>query len=117
MRNKPFSCDYDFDGIYPITECFDARGIAELVDDECDGFYVASITFDDGVRLIPRGNGYLGLPHAVKDGIFAIIADEIQKSEHAAEHFHTALNESRLPDPDRAYDERRDHLAMGWCAA
>lgn len=109
MPNRSFSCDYDFDGIYLLDE-WEATGTAELEDDLCDGFFVKQIVLSNGTRLVEKGNGPLGFPNAVRDGIATIIIDEIIKSDHAADFFHRAKEEASQPDPDRYYDERRNAL-------
>lgn len=108
-----FSIEYDFEEMQLCGDGIMAWGTATLIHD-CDGeFYVEEILLD-GKRLDRHGSGHFGFPSVVNKAIFHSIAIQIEESTHAQETFSEALRESRDGNPDRAYDERRDHQAMGW---
>lgn len=108
MRNLEFSISYGFDEIAIVDAGILVYGTATLTDDENDSFYVSKIVLDGGTVLQRKGNGAMGMHDAFKDELFKRIADQIEKMDHAAEAYATALAESRQPDPDQAYDQMRD---------
>lgn len=103
-----FSIEYPFDEISIVDAGILAYGTATLTDDENDGFYVSKIVLDGGTVLRRKGNGALGMPNAFKDELFKLIADQIEKLDHAAEKFAFEKHEASKPDPDLAYEQMRD---------
>lgn len=79
-------------------------------------FWVQSIKLDNGAWLHPaRESGTMSA--RLYREISAVLYDETTPyGAMAAEVWGEAWSDCRLPDPDRAYDERRDQQAMGFMA-
>jgi hypothetical protein len=103
-----FEVSYPFDEISIVDAGILSYGTATLTDDENDGFYVSKIVLDGGTVLRSRGNGALGMHNAFKDELFKQIAEQIEKSDHAAQKFAFEKHEANQPDPDLAYEQMRD---------
>lgn len=93
-------------------------GTATLSGDE-DGFSVVFIELGNGTHLRPRGNGGGGFPAPFEDELFKRIAAVIENpktaiGKMAEREWADVVEDAKIGDPDRAYDERRDHAAMGW---
>jgi hypothetical protein len=92
------------------------EGVAHL--EECDeSFEVTAIELSNGRWLRPVREGQSRDAHLFR-AIASVIYDQTSpEGAQAAELWAEETADRRRGDPDRAYDERRDHLAMGWCAA
>ena len=108
-----FSIDYDFEEMQLCGDGLMAWGTATLVHDSDGEFYVSAIMIG-GKKFTRNGYGSDNFFSATNKGIFMTIAKMIEESSDAQLTFAKALDEERAGDPDRAYDERRDHQAMGW---
>ena len=108
-----FSIDYDFEEIPLVGDGLMAWGTATLVHDGEGEFYVSEIEIN-GKTLDRSGTGYMGFPSAFNKALFSAIASQIENSADAQYEFSEKLRDYLAGDPDRAYDERRDHQAMGW---
>jgi len=90
-------------------------GTATLTGDE-DGFSVVAVRLDGGAWLRARGNGAGGFPAAFEDELFKRIAAVIENpktaiGKYAEGEWADVVEAAKAGDPDRAYDERRDHAA------
>lgn len=117
--------EFEFEQLTPVIDNSIVKGMllsgtAKLVSNdpisEPHEFYVKSVDLD-GMRLV-ADNRLTGVT-TFNGKLFKAIADIIHNDRHplghaAQEEFSEVVEESRQPDPDRAYDERRDHQAMGW---
>ena len=122
---NPLELDFDFEELNIVVCGKMADGImiygtATLEGDE-DGFSVDTVKIEHGPLLRRRGNGHLGFPAAFEDELFNRIASVIENPKtaigaHAEREWNSLIEERREGDPDRRYDERRDHEAMGWVA-
>ncbi|QGJ74719.1 hypothetical protein [Sinorhizobium meliloti] len=108
-----FSVDYDFEELQLCDEGLMANGTATLVHDGDGEFYVDEVVLIGGKRLDRKGTGAWGFPSLINKALFEAVATLIENDSHAQDFFQNALEEGSAPDPDRAYDERRDHAAMG----
>ncbi|ASP90767.1 hypothetical protein [Sinorhizobium meliloti] len=109
-----FECEYEFEELRLFGEGLMAWGTATLVHDGGGEFYVSTITLTNGTHLKRHVGSGIGSMFSKR--LFDIIAAQIENDEHAKDFFLNALEEGSAPDQDRAYDERRDHAAMGWVA-
>ena len=107
-----FSIDYDFEEVRVFGEGLMAWGTATLVHDGGGEFYVSTLTLTNGTHLVRHVGA--GIGNTFSKRLFDLIAIEIENDSHAQDFFRNAMEEGSEPDPDRAYDERRDHRAMGW---
>lgn len=108
-----FSIDYHFEEIPLVGDGLMAWGKATLVHDGEGEFYVSQIEING--KLIDRsGSGAMGFPSAFNKALFQAIASQIENSADAQDEFGRELRDYLAGDPDRSYDERRDHQAMGW---
>lgn len=103
-----FSISYEFEELNVIDEGLMAWGTATLTHDYGTDFYVTDIVLVGGQKLDRYGTGRAGFPSAFNKALFLAIAIEIENMDHAQRFFAEALEEQSQPDPDRAYEERRD---------
>ncbi|OJF97608.1 hypothetical protein [Pararhizobium antarcticum] len=83
-------------------------GTAYLQDAGDGDFFVQSVKLDGGPWIRPVREGGT-LEAKLYQEIAAVLYDKsTHEGRKAAEEWAMALADSRLPDPDRAYDERRD---------
>lgn len=85
----------------------------DLSDDKT-AFFVSEVEIDGGFIIRPRDR------NPILSQIFDAVAKRIEDAstklgQAAAEEFASLVTSE--PDPDRAYDERRDRQAMGWVGA
>ena len=109
-----FSVEYDFEEVRLFGAGVMAWGTATLTDNGDGQFYVSRIVLDADkgeTPVILRRPGTQRTP-SYNEQTFCLIADQIENSPRAEEFWAEERKESRKPDPDRAYDERRDHQAM-----
>ena len=89
-----FEIEYTFEEIELIGEGLMAWGVATLVEDGDDEFYVECIEIG-GKTLDRAGTGARGFPSAVNKALFEAIARQIENSKHAQATFGEALSEHR----------------------
>jgi hypothetical protein len=64
-------------------------------------------------KMVP--NGHVSHREWLFEAIKKILeSDRTAHGRHAQECFDEEVDARSEPDPDRAYEERRDHQAMGW---
>ena len=89
-----FEIEYTFEEVELIGEGLMAWGVATLVEDGDDEFYVERIEIG-GKTLDRFGTGAMGFPSAVNKALFEAIARQIESSKHAQATFGDAVSEYR----------------------
>ncbi len=103
-----FSVEYEFEELRVCDEGLMAWGTATLTHDYGTEFYVTEIVLTGGQKLDRYGTGRAGFPSAFNKALFLAIALDIENSDHAQRFFADELEGRSQPDPDGAYEERRD---------
>jgi len=96
MRHEAdrFEIEYTFEEVELIGDGLMAWGVATLVEDCDDDFYVERILI--GGKVLDRfGTGAMGFPSAVNKALFEAISKQIENSKHAQETFGEAISEYR----------------------
>lgn len=89
-----FEIEYTFEEVELIGEGLMAWGVATLVEDGDDDFYVERIVI--GGKVLDRfGTGAMGFPSAVNKALFDAIAKQIESSKDAQVTFGEAISEHR----------------------
>lgn len=104
--NTASSIQYPFDELHLFGVGLMAYGVAELADDGCGEFCVASICLDDGTVFTRHGTGGLGSNFTRE--LFDRMAQYIENSDHAQEFFKLKLEEQDEPDGDSAHQQWLD---------
>jgi len=105
--NTAYSVSYPFDELPLFGVGMMAYGVAELADDGCGEFCVASICLDDGTVFTRHGTGGLGSNFTRE--LFDRMAQYIENSDHAQEFFKDKMDEASVePDGDYAYQAWKD---------
>lgn len=105
--NTAYSVEYQFDELPIFGHGMMAYGVAELADDGCGEFCVASICLDDGTVFTRHGTGGLGSNFTRE--LFDRMAQYIENSDHAQEFFKDKMDEASVePDGDYQYQAWKD---------
>ncbi|MGX5719883.1 hypothetical protein [Shinella zoogloeoides] len=121
----------DFEEVEPVIEGIKVEGMplygtATLASSDPWGepheFYVKEIVLNGsgrGFRLDKDGTGAMGFPSPFRKVLFkaledALTNDKTDLGKFMQASFSEAVRDAKEGNPDRAYDERRDHQAMGW---
>lgn len=89
-----FEIQYTFEEVELIGDGLMAWGVATLVEDGDDEFYVERVEIG-GKTLDRAGSGAMGFPSAVNKALFEAIAKQIEDSGHAQQTFVEAIAEDR----------------------
>jgi len=96
--NTAYSVSYPFDELPVYGHGMMAYGVAELVSDGDDAFYVSDIRLDDGAFF--DRNGGAGLGSQLKRWLFDIMKEVIENDPHAQTFFAEKYAEQSGPDDD-----------------
>jgi hypothetical protein len=109
-----FECEFPFDELPVFGHGMMAYGVATLVSDGDEGFYVSDLRLDDGAYF--DRNGGAGLGSDLKRRLFDIMREVIENDPRAQEHFNEKYAEYSEPvDDDYQYQAWRDrHLDADW---
>lgn len=117
---------YEFEELCPQIDGYHVNGMmlfgtAELVSSdpisEPHEFYVRKVVLAGGLTLQSKltPNGHVSHREWLFEAIKKILeSDRTAHGIAAQECFDEEVDARSEPDPDRAYEERRDHQAMGW---
>lgn len=89
-----FEIEYTFEEVELIGDGLMAWGVATLVEDGDDEFYVERIEI--GGKVLDRfGTGAMGFPSAVNKALFEAISKQVENSKDAQKAFGEAISEYR----------------------